>query len=353
MVDAKTLRKLVGEVAKGTKGELATGDEEFTSDVSNYIPTGITVLDILLSGLDEDGKSVRPGGIPIGRVIEVFGNPDVGKSTLGLLMIRAFQRAGGVGVLIDTESTYYRNRGLWMGVDHSKLVYMQPDHMSEVVNTLLSLADKLSDHKDVPVVVVWDTIAATRLEKEARGENPSMAEKAREMKSVFRKMVKDLKKFNFTLVVLNHVIANLNPYGASTDTPGGSGPKFHSSIRLSVKRGGQFKDSDGVHGGLISTVTVIKHKLRHPGSAVNLVNVNLGGYDEDQTLFHVLSDTKGVWKLITGGHGGWYRVPDECLKAIGKNKLSFQARDFPSILETNPDLREWLVNHLWENARYV
>ncbi len=203
-------------------------------------------------------------------MIEVYGDHSTAKSGLGYAAIAAFQRAGGITVLIDSEAKADKTFVEQLGVDWSKMTYIKGEHIKECVQ-LLGRVAQLAD-PETPTLIVWDSIAATpgseelelhTSDKEYTGEK---AMRARYLSAAFRATMGDLSRKGVTMLAINQVRTNFNFMGSTfLETPGGKAPKFHSAVRLKMKTRGRIKHKAAdVVVGIMVEVEATKNQCSPP-----------------------------------------------------------------------------------------
>ena len=203
--------------------------------VKRWISTGCKQLDYIVANREN-------GGMPEGRIIEIFGPPSIGKSHLAIQIARSTQQMGGIVVYIDTENaTSVENLAL-LGVDISQRFVYVDTHCTEEV---LSIAEatimkaKAMD-KDVPITIVWDSVAATSPKAELVGDydKETIGLQARAISKGMRKITGVIANQNVLFVILNQIRTKIGVmYGDPTTTPGGKAIPFHSSVRIKLGAG--------------------------------------------------------------------------------------------------------------------
>lgn len=240
------------------------------------------VIEVLPSGSFTIDHAIGIGGYPRGRIIEIFGQPSGGKTTVSLLAIAETQKSGGTCAFIDVEHSLDLDWAAKLGVDVPKLIFTQPDSGEQALNVVEELAGSgLVD------LIVLDSVAALTPQSEIDGEigDQQMAVMARMMGQALRKLVPVVSKSKSALVFINQVREGLNPYGEKEVTPGGKALKFFSSIRLSVKKlsGSDIKDGERVIGHRIE-ISVKKNKVAPPFQKAELTLNFLSGIDRVDEL---------------------------------------------------------------------
>ena len=210
--------------------------------VKRWISTGSKQLDYIVSNR-------RDGGLPEGRIIEIFGPPSIGKSHVAIQIARSTQHMGGIVVYIDTENaTSVENLSL-LGVDISKRFVYVDTHCTEEVLAIAEstiLKAKAMD-KDVPVTIIWDSVAATSPKAELIGDydKDSIGLQARAISKGMRKITGVIGNQNVLFVILNQIRTKIGVmYGDPTTTPGGKAIPFHSSVRIKLGAGQKIENKD-------------------------------------------------------------------------------------------------------------
>ncbi|MFH1749515.1 MAG: recombinase RecA [bacterium] len=215
------------------------------------IPTGSLSLDLAL-GI---------GGIPKGRIIEVFGPESSGKSTLVLHMISEAQKRGGIAALIDAEHSFDPEYAKNIGVDLNKLLISQPDTGEQA----LEITETLVRSNAVDIVVI-DSVAALVPKVEIEGEmgEAQMGLQARLMSQALRKLAGAISKSKSSVIFTNQLRMKIGVmFGNPETTPGGMALKFYSSVRLDIRRIGQIKEGENIIGNN-TKVKVVKNKVSAP-----------------------------------------------------------------------------------------
>jgi|TARA_R110002020_G_scaffold37124_19_gene112070 recombination protein RecA len=291
---------------RGSRVAYNLSQDESPTHVNRWISTGSKLLDYICSNR-------RDGGLPEGRIVEIFGPPSIGKSHIATQIARTTQQLGGIVVYIDTENaTSVENLGM-LGVDVSNRFVYVDTHCTEEV---LSIAEatimkaKAMD-KDIPVTIVWDSVAASSPKAELLGDydKESIGLQARAISKGMRKITGVIANQNVLFVILNQIRTKIGVmYGDPDTTPGGKAIPFHSSTRIKLGAGQQIKDGDDVIGIHVSAKT-IKNKVAPPFRKINF-EIHFGvGIKEHEQVFDVLR--KHGPEIIDGkeisvaGTGAW------------------------------------------------
>jgi len=227
------------------------GDHEVPKTIA-HIPTGSLTLDIAL-GI---------GGVPRGRVVEIFGPESSGKTTLCSHIIANVQKEGGVAAFIDTEHALDPAYAQKIGVNLADLLVSQPDSGEEALNIYEALVKSNSID-----VVVLDSVAALAPRAELDGEmgQSHVGLQARLMSQALRKLTSAISRSNCCCIFTNQIREKVGVmFGSPETTPGGRALKFYSSVRLDIRRIGQLKNTDGSVYGNRTRVKVVKNKVAPP-----------------------------------------------------------------------------------------
>lgn len=256
-----------------------------SSDVDMVIPTGISVVDHFLLGV---------GGLPVGRVVELYGGEGSGKTSFTLQCLAGVQKDGGVPILIETEAALDTERADTFELARGNAIIMQPSTCEEVQDCLLS-SIKAAPGGKTPTLIAWDSIAQTPLESEIDDGDSKPGEKARFLSALCRKVVGPASKKNVCLLFVNQIRDTIgNMFGPKIATPGGHGVKFASTIRIGFF-GGQAVKNGSVEVGKAPLVKTVKNKLHPPGKSIRLPLLYESGWDEQGSVID-LAKTLGVIK---------------------------------------------------------
>lgn len=303
--------------------------------VKRWISTGCKQLDYIVANREN-------GGMPEGRIVEIFGPPSIGKSHLAIQIARSTQQMGGIVVYIDTENaTSVENLGL-LGVDISKRFVYVDTHCTEEV---LSIAEatimkaKAMD-KDVPITIIWDSVAATSPKAELIGDydKETIGLQARAISKGMRKITGVIANQNVLFVILNQIRTKIGVmYGDPTTTPGGKAIPFHSSVRIKLGAGQRIENKDKEVVGINVSAKTIKNKVAPPFRTVNF-EIHFGkGIVEHEQVFDLLrkhgAETIGDEEIHVAGTGAWKTLTVTCTKTGNiKVEKKFYKQDFGDIM---------------------
>jgi len=276
------------------EGSVLLYEEEGRSDV-DVIPTGITSLD----------KALGIGGIPRGRMIEIFGPESTGKTTLALYVAAQAQQLGGTVAYVDTEHSLDLSLAKTLGVNIKELLISQPDTAEKALNIIeyFAKSGKVS-------VIVLDSIAALTPQAEVDGDMGSshIGLTARLMSQACRKMTPILNETNTSLIWINQLRMKIGVmFGNPETTTGGNALKYYASLRLDVRRVQQIKKGEDIIGHEMR-VTVKKNKLAAPGIRAKFNLLYGKGVDIIGDLFDLAVSSKIIDKS-----GAWYSYKGEKL----------------------------------------
>ena len=318
---AAALSQIEKQFGKGSVMRL--GDAGATYEVDS-IPTGSLGLDIALG----------VGGIPRGRVIEIFGPESSGKTTLTLAIIASAQSHGGTAAFVDAEHALDPVYAEKLGVKVNDLLVSQPDTGEQA----LEITDMLVRSGAVDVVVV-DSVAALTPKAEIEGEmgDQHMGLQARLMSQALRKLTGNIKRSNTIVIFINQIRMKIGVmFGNPETTTGGNALKFYSSVRMDIRRIGAIKNGEEVVGSM-TRVKVVKNKVAPPFRETEFEIMYGTGISKEGELIEL-----GVLHNLVEKSGSWYSYKGE---RIGQGKDN--ARTF---LQQHPEDRE---GHRRANSREV
>jgi len=316
------IRKQFGEGAIMAMGE---GQQQPIEVIS----TGSLAVDLALGC----------GGLPRGRVVEIFGPESSGKTTLTLSAIAQCQAKGGVAAFIDAEHALDPHYARKLGVKLDELLVSQPDSGEQA----LEIADALVRSNSVDLIVV-DSVAALVPRAEIEGEmgDSHVGLQARLMSQALRKLTGVVAKSKTTVVFINQIRMKIGVmFGNPETTTGGHALKFYSSVRLDIRRIGQVKDGERVIASR-ARVKVVKNKVAPPFGEAE-IEIRFGGGVNRSAEVLELGAKDGVG--IIDRNGAWYLYRGERL-GQGRDRAA-------AVLDENPALRERIVEEILARAAAV
>lgn len=311
--------------------------DESPTHVKRWISTGSSLLDYIVSNR-------RDGGLPEGRIVEIFGPPSIGKSHIALQICKSTQKLGGIVVYIDTENgTSVENLRL-LGVNVNKgFVYVDThctEEVFEVAEKTIMKAKAMA--KDVPITIIWDSVAASSPKAELLGEydKETVGLQARAISKGMRKITGIIGDQSVLFVILNQIRSKIGVmHGDPTTTPGGMAIPFHASVRIKLSSGMTIKNKEDEVVGINVIAKTIKNKVAAPFRTVNF-EIHFGkGIVEHEHLFDVLRDAGpkavGDLSICVSGDGAWKLFVVSELKT-GKTILEkkFYKADFKELLDS-------------------
>ncbi len=309
----KALQAALGQIERqfGKGSVMRMGDSQVARDIE-VISTGSLGLDIALG----------VGGLPKGRVVEIYGPESSGKTTLTLSAIAQAQKHGGTAAFIDAEHALDPSYARRLGVDVDNLLVSQPDTGEQA----LEIADMLVRSAAVDIIVV-DSVAALTPKAEIEGEmgDSHVGLHARLMSQALRKLTGNIKRSNTLLIFINQIRMKIGVmFGNPETTTGGNALKFYSSVRLDIRRIGALKKGDEVLGNE-TRVKVVKNKVAPPFRQTEFDILYNEGISKEGELIDM-----GVSANLVDKAGAWYSYNGD---RIGQGKDN--ARTF---LKENPQI---------------
>jgi recombination protein RecA len=315
-----TLDKLEKSYGKGTIMKL--GDTAI--EPIDVISTGSIGLDIALG----------VGGLPKGRVIEIYGPESSGKTTLAIHAIAESQKQGGIAAFIDAEHAFDRFYAKRLGVDVENLLISQPDNGEQA----LEIADNLIRSGAIDIIVI-DSVAALVPKGEIEGEmgDSKMGLQARLMSQALRKLTGTISKTGCCCIFINQLRDKIGVmFGNPETTTGGNALKFYASVRLDIRRISQIKDTDEVSGNRVK-VKIVKNKVAPPFRIAEFDIMFGEGVSKAGEIIDL-----GVDYNIIKKSGSWF--------SYGESRLG-QGRDaVKQLLLDNPELMEELETKIKETV---
>ncbi len=318
---AKALQAALAQIEKqfGKGSIMRLGEGEAVEDIQ-VVSTGSLGLDIALG----------VGGLPRGRVIEIYGPESSGKTTLTLQVVSEMQKLGGVCAFIDAEHALDAQYAQKLGVNLQDLLISQPDTGEQA----LEIVDALVRSGSVDLIII-DSVAALTPKAELEGEMgdalPGL--QARLMSQALRKLTATIKKTNCTVIFINQIRMKIGVmFGSPETTTGGNALKFYASVRLDIRRTGSIKKGDEVIGNE-TKVKVVKNKVSPPFKTAEFDILYGEGISREGEVIDL-----GVTAKVVDKSGAWYAYNGE---KIGQGKDN--AREF---LRENPDLAREIENKI-------
>ncbi|HEY7758901.1 MAG TPA: recombinase RecA [Burkholderiales bacterium] len=289
----KALQAALSQIEKqfGKGSIMKLGEAEVSRDIQ-AVPTGSLGLDIALG----------VGGLPRGRIVEIYGPESSGKTTLTLSVIAQMQRQGGTAAFIDAEHALDPQYARKLGVNIEELLISQPDNGEQA----LEIADMLVRSGSVDIVVI-DSVAALTPKAEIEGEmgEPQMGLQARLMSQALRKLTANIKRSNTLVVFINQIRMKIGVmFGNPETTTGGNALKFYASVRLDIRRIGSIKKGDEVIGSE-TRVKVVKNKVAPPFRQADFdilygEGISREGEMIDLGVLHKVVEKSGAWYSYNG-----------------------------------------------------
>ena len=272
------------------------------------------------------------GGLPKGRIIEIYGPESSGKTTLALHVIAEAQKKGGIAAFIDAEHAFDRFYAAKLGVDVENLLISQPDYGEQA----LEIAENLIRSGAIDVIVV-DSVAALTPKSELEGEmgDSKMGLQARLMSQAMRKLTATINKTGCICIFINQLREKLGVlFGNPETTTGGNALKFYASVRLDIRRQAQIKDGDTSIGNHVR-VKVVKNKVAPPFRQAEFDIMFGGGISKTGEIVDL-----GVEYGIIKKSGSWF--------SYGESKLAQGREAVKTLLADNPELSDELETKIRE-----
>ncbi|ACQ59245.1 TPA: recombinase RecA [Vibrio cholerae] len=322
----KALAAALGQIEKQFgKGSIMRLGDNRAMDVET-ISTGSLSLDIALGA----------GGLPMGRIVEIFGPESSGKTTLTLELIAAAQREGKTCAFIDAEHALDPVYAKKLGVNIDELLVSQPDTGEQA----LEICDALARSGAVDVIVV-DSVAALTPKAEIEGEmgDSHMGLQARMLSQAMRKLTGNLKQSNCMCIFINQIRMKIGVmFGNPETTTGGNALKFYASVRLDIRRTGAIKEGEEVVGNE-TRIKVVKNKIAAPFKEANTQIMYGQGFNREGELIDL-----GVKHKMVEKSGAWYSYNGDKI-GQGKANACKYLKENPEIAKTlDKKLREMLLN---------
>jgi recombination protein RecA len=319
---SKAIDAAVSQIERqfGKGSIMRMGDEEPQRVAS--ISTGALALDLALG----------VGGVPRGRIIEIFGPEGSGKTTLALHIIAEAQRAGGLAAFVDAEHALDPTYAQAIGVDLENLYFSQPDNGEQA----LEIADTLVRSGALDLVVI-DSVAALVPRAEIEGEmgDSHVGLQARLMSQALRKLSGSLSRSGTTAIFINQLREKIGVmFGSPETTPGGRALKFYSSVRLDIRRIGALKVGNDTVGNQ-TRVKVVKNKVAPPFKTVEFDIMYGEGISKEGSLLDI-----GIEHGVIQKSGAWF--------AYGEERIGQGRENAKQFLKENDEVRERILSDVYE-----
>lgn len=302
--DNKEINDIIKQLKKVSKTTFAydLGEGNSPSEVKKWLPTGIKVLDVIISNKEE-------GGWPSGRVCELYGDPSSGKTLLALLTAKKVLESGGFVIWCDTENAFSETLCELFGIDVSKrFLYTQPSCIDEVFTIVeQAILTLRQTHQDKTLLIVWDSVALTPTREELDNEygKKTMGAGARELGQGFRKITLLIGKMDCVFLCLNQTRANIGNQWHPVTTPYGAALPFAASIRIEMSKSSLIKSGDEVVGNIVKA-KVVKSRVGPAYRRCEFKMYYIRGVDEMESVFDILVESGYVSQ-----RGAWCYIGDE------------------------------------------
>jgi len=339
---ADILASELNKQSKDQKVAFFLNEDEAPTNVEDWVSTGCAMLDVAVSN--------RPyGGLPVGRITEITGLEQSGKSLVSAHLLAETQKQGGVAVLIDTETAVSREFLEAIGVDVSKLLYVTADSVEQIFDMTETIIEKVREtSKDKLVTIVVDSVAAASTTNELASDYKKdgyATDKAIIISKAMRKITNMIGRQKISLVFTNQLRQKMNAmFGDPWTTSGGKALAFHASVRLRLKNMGQIKmkvNAKDKTVGMKVRCQVVKNRMGPPLRSADFEIYFDRGIDNYGSWLGVMKENKMVKQA-----GAWYSYVDT---ETGE-ELKFQSKDFIPLMGTNEELREQIYKKICEET---
>lgn len=283
--------------------------------VTNWISTGCTALDKIMGG-----------GLPVGRMTEIYGDQSTGKSLIAAQIAAVAQEQGHIVAYADSESAVSLDIMRAVGVDVDQLIYISPDTVEEVFDFFQNcIESKVSKYPDRTMVLIWDSVAGTSVEQEMIAEfgKAIMGTHARTISQAMRKITRLFSKHNIAALFLNQTRENLGVmFGSKVTTFGGKAIGFHASVRVELRLAGKIKTARKKVIGVQTKAICVKNKVAIPFQDCILPIYFGHGIDDVEATLHWLIDNDIALKA------GMYTT-----LLLGGQEQKFRDKQWPEIYE--------------------
>jgi recombination protein RecA len=317
------------------------GSEETPTDLEEWISTGSSILDLAISNR-------KNGGLPVGRITELTGLEASGKSLLAAHLLANTQKQGGLAVYIDTENAMNEDFAKCIGIDVSKMLYIQLETVEDIFEVIENIITKVRESdKDRLVSIVVDSVAAatTKVEQADDFDQTGWAtQKAIILSKAMRKITQMIGRQRICLIFTNQLRVKLGAmFGDPYTTSGGKAIGFHASCRLRLKAAGQIKVK--VNGkdqviGIKTKAQVVKNRMGPPLRTAEFNILFDSGIDDYGSWLQMMKDAKLVSQA-----GAWYTYTDELTGEI----IKFQSKEFETKVLNDPERKDRLYNQICDS----
>lgn len=316
-----SIDKIMKALQEDKHGVTLLSDDDSPCVVSEWISTGCLSLDAIMGG-----------GLPAGRIVEIYGDTSTGKTLIAEQIAAIMQALDGIVLYIDTEAAISIPMMEAVGVDPARLMYYSPDTVEQVFNIMQDAIEvKNREAPDTPMLIVWDSVAATTTmaEQTAGMDKIVVADAARTISKGLRLLARDVAKSKTCCLLLNQVRTKIGVmFGDNETTYGGKGIEFYCSIRIRLKNTGKLTHDKKVIG-INTRATVVKNKVAVPFKEATLPIFFGHGISDALAAYEWLSDNdmlkfSGGWGSISINgeevkvqkNGNWQQVFDDNYDAI-------------------------------------
>lgn len=333
---SKTEKSEKGPKIDSLKTAIAAIEKDYGKGSIRLGESGIVKCEAISTGCLALDVALGVGGVPKGRITEIYGPEGGGKTTLALHVLAHAQKNGDTAAFIDAEHAVDPNYATNIGVDWPKCYVSQPDSGEQA----LGIIDKLVESGEIDIIVV-DSVAALTPQSELDGEigDQHIGAQAKMMSQALRRLTSKVKKHNVCLIFINQMreLINTFGYGEKTTTPGGRALKFYASVRIDIKRIGSVKIDDLTTGNEVKAKTV-KNKVAPPFREAIFDIIFGKGIDGLGSVLDMAISHK-----IIVQNGSWYTYGDVRLGAGRDSAIKF-LRETPEICsKIESTLREGLI----------
>ncbi len=317
------------------------GTEDTPTDLTEWISTGSSILDLAISNR-------KNGGLPVGRITELTGLEASGKSLLAAHVLANTQKKDGLAVYIDTENAMNEEFARCIGIDVSKMLYVQLETVEDIFEVIENIITKVREsNKDRLVTIVVDSVAAatTKVEQSDDFDQTGWAtQKAIILSKAMRKITQMIGRQRVCLVFTNQLRVKLGAmFGDPYTTSGGKAIGFHASCRLRLKAAGQIKTKIAGKDQVIGIKTkaqVVKNRMGPPLRTAEFNILFDSGIDDYGSWLQIMKDNK----LVSQG-GSWYTYTDSVTGEI----IKFMSKEFEDKILSDPERKIRLYDEICES----